>query len=462
LTTEVTDLNLTADPDLSAFVAAECTRLGVPGAAAGIIAGGTSYGCTHGVTDVDHPRPVDADTLFMIGSTTKTLTATAVMTLVRDGLVSLDDRLVKHLPELELMDGAARDAVTVGQLLDHTAGWRGDLEVETGWGDDALSRALRECVAKVPQTFPPGSMASYNNLALVVAGRLIEQLTGEGFEAAVHTRVLEPLGMADTFFFPWEVVTRPVATGHVTRDGLPAPAYTWPMSRASGPAGGAVSTLSDQLRYARFHLDGTCPGKPPLDDELRRSMQQPRVALPATLSGIGISWLLQTIDGRRLVTHGGNCSNLFVSSFALAPDEQFAVTVLTNSRGGGVLGGSVTKWAMEHYLGRLPTSPPDPLPLTPALVTDYVGRYDAGQWDLQVTESQGRLFVEMQLTDIPVGTPEEVLATFRAPPTEVVLAATDVLAPAASPGDTSGDFVRGADGQVAWLRYGLRLARRRA
>lgn len=455
------ELTLHEDDELTGLVAAECERLSVPGCAVGVIAGGVAYGACHGVTDVDHPVPVDGDTLFMIGSTTKTLTATTVMTLVQEGRLTLDDRVVDHLPELALQDGQAREQVTVGQLLDHTSGWRGDLEVDTGWGDDALSRTATEVAPTVPQLFAPGTNASYNNLALVLAGRLIEVVTGQGYEQAVRDRVLEPLGMTSTFFFPWEVATRSMAAGHVVQDGRAAPAYVWPMSRGMGPAGGAVSSLRDQLRYAQFHLDGTSAGAPPLSDELRSAMQAPRVSLPSVLSGVGASWLLRDRDGLRMVTHGGNCSNLYVSGFSLAPDEGLAVTGLGSSRGGGALSAAVTEWAVQRHLGRPAVAPPQVLPLSGELAADYVGLYDAGQWDLDVTASDGRLFVQMKLTDVPPDTPEQVLAAFGTPPAEVVLTAPDVVAPAASPAESAGDFVRGSDGAVQWLRYGLRLARRR-
>ncbi|MCW2570570.1 MAG: beta-lactamase [Frankiales bacterium] len=453
---------LQTDTALAAFLSEACGRLSVPGAAVGVVHGDREIAAAFGVTNVDRPLPVDADTLFMIGSTTKTITATALMTLVADGAVSLDDPLVGHLPDLELQDGAARDSVTVGQLLDHTAGWRGDVEVDTGWGDDAVARALPEILAKVPQVFAPGTMTSYNNLSLVVAGHLIERLTGSSYEAVVAERVFAPLGMTETFFFPWDVATRSMATGHVVRDGTATPVYSWPMTRGMGPAGGATSTVRDQLRYARFHLDGTAAGAAPLGDDLRLQMQQPRTPLPAALSGIGISWLLRDHTGLRMVTHGGNCSNLFVSAFAMAPDESFAVTVLTNSRGGSALGSSITEWAVEHYLGRQPAPSLPPLALPPELAAEYVGRYDAGQWDLDVSAKDGKLFVQLQLTDVPPDTPEDVLAAFQAPPAEVVLAAPDVIAPAATPAETSGDFLRDDKGQVKWLRHGLRLARRRS
>ena len=450
-----------SNADLAAFLATGCERLGVPGCAVGVIAGGRHVVTCHGVTDVRHPRAVDADTLFPIGSTTKTLTATALMSLVHDGSLSLDNPVVRHLPDFAPADPAVRDVVTVGQLFDHTAGWRGDIEADTGWGEDAIELAVREVLPRARQVFPPGATASYNNLSLVVAGRLLERVTGTSYEAVIRARVLEPLGMSATYFFPWEVATRPIATGHVPGDDGLAPAYTWPIPRGMNPAGGAISSVRDQLAYAQFHLDGHAAGTAPVSDQLRVAMQQPRVAMPSMLTGVGLSWLLKDRDGLRLVTHGGNCSNLFVSAFAIAPDEGFAVTVLTNSRGGTPLGASVTDWAIEHYLGRRPVSQVTPLPLTAGLIAEYAGRYDAGDWDWRVTTDDGRLFVGMDLTEIPPDTPEEVLAAFRQPPTEVVLVAPDVLAPAAAPAQSVGDFVRDDEGRIEFLRYGLRMAARR-
>ena len=449
------------DAELEEALREHCERLAVPGAAAGVLAGDRLLTASYGVTDVEHPVPVDADTLFPIGSTTKTLTATAVMTLVQEGRLSLDDRVVDHLPELVLQDERAQESVTVGQLLDHTSGWRGDVDEDTGWGDDALERAVAEVVSQMPQVFPVGAGASYSNTAVMVAGRLLEVVTGQSYDAVVRERVLTPLGMKDTWFFPWEVATRPLASGHVVRDGVPSPSHGWPIGRGMAPAGGAVSSVRDQLTYARFHVNGSCTGSSPLDDELRRAMQRPRVTLPAALSGIGTSWLLRDRGDVRLVTHGGNCSNLYVSAFALAPDEGFAVTTLANSRGGSALGSALTEWAVQHYLDRPPVPPRDPLPLTPELAEEYVGRYDAGQWDLDVTAREGRLFVQLRLTDIPPDTPEDVLAAFASPPAEHVLLAPDVIAPAGS-SESSGDFMRAEDGRVAWLRQGLRMARRHA
>lgn len=121
-------------PDvLEAEVARAALELGVPGVAVGIDHGGEREIVTYGVTSVDHGRPVDETTLFQIGSTAKTFTAAAIMVLVEQRLIELDRPVRRYVPELRLRDDSTAETLTVGQLLNHTAGWDGgDAWTDTG------------------------------------------------------------------------------------------------------------------------------------------------------------------------------------------------------------------------------------------------------------------------------------------------------------------------------------------
>jgi CubicO group peptidase (beta-lactamase class C family) len=130
-------------------------RYQVPGVAVGVWWQGREYLRGYGVTNVDHPLPVDADTLFRIGSTTKTFTATAMMCLVEQGRVDLAALAHEYLPELSLSDAVAAKSVTVRQLLNHSAGWMGDDYGDFGRGDDALARYV-SAMKQLPQLTPPG------------------------------------------------------------------------------------------------------------------------------------------------------------------------------------------------------------------------------------------------------------------------------------------------------------------
>jgi CubicO group peptidase (beta-lactamase class C family) len=449
----VTVLDSGRGTGLQAQLDKELTERPLPGCAVGVLHGDDTWVATGGVTSIDDPLPVTPDTLFLIGSVTKPLTATALMSLVAEGRLDLDDQVVRHLPELRLSDPAVRATVTVRQLLNHTAGWVGDVEVGASWADDALRRAVADVLPTLAQTTPPGQLASYSNSAYYVAGRLLEVLTGTTYEAAVRERVLVPLGMTDTFFFPWEVVGRRTVVGHATVDGTPQAFPRWPLQRGMHPAGGAVSTIADTLRFARYHLRGeTETARTPMSEQLRGTMQQPTVELRSTLTGIGLSWLLEDRNGVTVVGHTGNVDNLHLSSLMLAPEHDFAVVVLANARAGSGVSARLTDWAFEAFLGQPPRSgtPLDPVPPR----EEYLGRYDSGQWHLDVTTTDAGLAVAMVAPQVD----PEVAKLFDLPPTEVLLVDTDVVGPVVAPGETVGDFVRDSTGRVVGLRWGLRYS----
>jgi CubicO group peptidase (beta-lactamase class C family) len=451
-------LELADDADLDLLLKELQNKHGVPGLAAGVLVGDAAYASVAGVTSVRDPLPVDVDTLFFIGSTSKTMTATAVMALVEQGAIALDDPVRKHLPEFTLGDPAAAEAVTVRMLLNHTGGWRGDVSPITGWGDDALDRAVTEVVAHEPQLFAPGGHVSYNNSAVMVAGRLIEKVTQQPFENAVRNSVLAPLALTNTWFLPWEVAQRRLAVGHLVRDGVATPVPEWPLTRAIGPAGGAISSLADQLSYMRFHLAGFTDANAPITEDSRLLMQQQTASARSAVTGVGLSWLLNDRAGTRLVSHGGNVSNLQCSHFAMAPEATIGVTVLANSQAGAEIGRVVTDWALERHghIAPLPTLPR--VPLTTDLAADFVGRYDAGAWQLDVTQDGDELVLRTVIPGDEVSA--EVRELFEHSRTRLVPLGDDQVGVAERCTDAAGDFIRSDDGEVVWLRWGMRMSRR--
>ena len=140
---------------LSDFVAATAIKFGIPGAAVAWANGEEAYAC-HRVTSVDNALPIDRDTLYVLGSVTKTFTATALMRLVAEGKVELDAPVRRYIPELRLADEQAAAKVTVLNLLNHTSGLGWDLLVDTGEGDDALARFVAN-LAELELIAPPGN-----------------------------------------------------------------------------------------------------------------------------------------------------------------------------------------------------------------------------------------------------------------------------------------------------------------
>ena len=261
----------------------------------------------HGVTSIENPLPVDAGTLFQFGSTGKTFTSVAILRLAEAGKVDLDAPVRTYLPELRLRDAHVAETVTVLQLLNHTAGWEGDDFTDTGEGDDAIARYVGN-MAQLRQVTAPGFVVSYNNASLSLAGRIIERVTGQVYEHAMSELVLDPVGLHDTLFFANDVMTRRFAVGHRREeDGSIKVLRPWAMARSGNPMGGLSATAPDQIRWARFHLDGgrTRDGTQPVSSELICRMQEPTVHSPGSDLGdaVGISWLLSDIDGTKIVAH---------------------------------------------------------------------------------------------------------------------------------------------------------------
>src|SRR5829696_1836624 len=161
---------------LDAKVEAAMAQLQIPGVAVGVYYQGQEYVRGYGVTNVDYPRPVDEDTLFRIGSTTKTFTGTAIMRLVEEGRMALDAPVRTYLPRLRLADESVAARVTVRQLLNHSAGWLGEYYRDFGRGADALERYVAG-MAELPQLTPVGQVFAYNNAAIALAGHVVEAVT---------------------------------------------------------------------------------------------------------------------------------------------------------------------------------------------------------------------------------------------------------------------------------------------
>ncbi|MGE5224966.1 MAG: serine hydrolase domain-containing protein, partial [Omnitrophica WOR_2 bacterium] len=236
-------------------------RLKVPGVAIGVLNGDEEQTAGLGITNVDNPLPVTAGTLFQIGSITKTVTCTAIMKLVEEGKLSLDLPVRTYLPDLRLRDANAARQVTLRHLLTHTAGWEGDYFDDSGPGDDALASMVSR-LDRLHQITSPGTFFSYNNAGFYLVGRLIEIATGKPYEAVIKEMVLVPLGMKMSFFFPGDMMTYRVVSGHeaIYHNDVNEPkvARPWGLARAGNAVGGLVSTVNDLLRYARFHMgEGT-------------------------------------------------------------------------------------------------------------------------------------------------------------------------------------------------------------
>jgi len=412
-----------------------------PGVAVGMLHQGEEEVAGFGVTSIENPLEVTPDTLFQIGSITKTFTGTVAMRLVERGELDLDAALRTYLPHLKLSDADVAARVTMRHLLTHTGGWIGDYFDDVGPGEDALAR-ICSSMSELPQLTPLGDVWSYNNAGFYLAGRVIEVVTGLPYEQAVQELLLDPLGLEQTLFFAEDVMTRRFAVGHDRNNAVARP---WPIGRAHHPAGGLASTVRDLLRYARFHLGD---GEGILTRASLDQMQKIQVDVGSIFEYVGITWSMSSSTGARIVGHGGG-TNGQISLFFFAPERDFAFAVLTNQQRGN----EVTVTARGEALKAIGAAERDREEID-VDADEYVGAYTSPLFDVELKRENGSLVL---VTTSKGGFPKQDSPPLPSPPpVTVAFYAPDHLFVTEGPKGEA-EFLRAPDGTIAWFRVGGRI-----
>jgi CubicO group peptidase (beta-lactamase class C family) len=435
---------------LRALIQASMERFSVPGVAVGLAWGEAAYLEGFGVTSVENPLSVTPQTIFQLGSITKTVTATAVVQFVEQGRLTLDAPIRTYLPTFRLRDPIAMEQATLRDVLTHRGGWLGEFFEDCGPGDDALTRFV-ERLATVPQIAPLRHMYSHSHSGFCVAGRVLEQVTGQTYESVAAALILEPLAMKTSFFFPEQVVTHRFSVGHQIIRGSAVVAYPWWLGRSNNSGAGLMSTAEDMLRYARAHIGNSAESRGFLSDSSRELMQSPIAS--ATLDEfVGLSWFVRDYPQGRVLRHGGGTVGQ-VSTLYLVPQHEFALVLFANATTS--LNYEVASWVLEHALGIVQ---PRAAFLTAALgrgpvekLRHYEGTYEASVSRLKLQFLEGGLALEVTLVGVPHADPPPE----SPPPMRLGFIGPERVVVLDPPwNDMQGDFVRDRDGRVAWFRLG--------
>ncbi|HEU5416140.1 MAG TPA: serine hydrolase [Streptosporangiaceae bacterium] len=356
----------------------------------------------HGVLSKSTEVPVTTDSLFQIGSISKVWTTTLLMQLAEEGRADLDAPLSKALPGL-VLPGELAERATIRHLVTHTSGLDGDIFDDTGRGDDCVEKYVAR-LAGAGCTHPLGATFSYCNSGFVLAGRVVEVLTGKTWDAALAERLIRPLGLAGTCTLPEEALLHRAATGHIGEPGKPehvAPA--WSLPRAVGPAGLICSTAADVLTFARLHLAG---GQLPDSARLLAAgsvaaMQGKHADLPDSHTlgdSWGLGWMRFGWADHRLVGHDGGTIGQY-AFLRILPSQGLAVTLLTN---GGQARGLYQDLFREIFSDVAGVAMPSPLePPARALAADpgrYTGTYERVGLRTEIGERAGELTLRSTVT----------------------------------------------------------------
>jgi CubicO group peptidase (beta-lactamase class C family) len=232
---------------------------------------------TVGFADVAAKEPMKPDSLFWIASQSKSITAAALMMLVDDGKVKLDDPVEKYLPEFkDQMLSVKKDKeepmlkkpshpITVREILSHTSGLPFSSAKEQPTLDGLPLRDAVKSYAATPLTFEPGTKYSYSNAGINTAGRIIEVVSGMPYEDFLEKRLTGPLGMKDTTYWPNEDQVKRLAKAYKPNkdktdlEEIKISQLSYPLSdhkRYPMPAGGLFSTANDVACFCQMMLNG--------------------------------------------------------------------------------------------------------------------------------------------------------------------------------------------------------------
>jgi CubicO group peptidase (beta-lactamase class C family) len=280
---------------------------------------------TVGFMDIAGKKPMQADAMFWIASQSKSLTGAALMILVDEGKVKLDDPIEKFLPEFKTMWVAGeRDAeklvlkkprmpITVRQIMSHTSGMPFKSMIEDPTLDMLYLKDAVRSYAMTPLVHEPGSKYLYSNCGINTGGRIIEVVSGMPYEDFMQKRLFGPLGMKDTTFWPTEEQAGRIAKTYkpnAAKDGLQETKtgfLHYPLTdrrRQPMPGGGLFSTAGDVARFCQMVLNnGTLDGKRILSPEAVAAMTSKQTG-DEVKEGYGIGFSTGTAPGSSF-GHGG-------------------------------------------------------------------------------------------------------------------------------------------------------------
>jgi CubicO group peptidase (beta-lactamase class C family) len=312
----------------------------VPGLGVGIIKDGKVILAEgFGTRDTNTGLPLDSQSIFLIGSSTKPFTTTALAMLVDDGLVDWDAPVRTYVPTFGVHnDDYVSAYITVKDLVTHRTGVP---ESEVSWMGSTLTR--KEMVATIQNANLSVGFREkfqYNNTMFMAAGYVAGQVTTSTYEEVIHDRILEPLGMSRTEFTDLSEEDPPfrdnIAFPHVVEDGSVERIEFEFEGAAIRPAGTLASNIDDMLIWLRFNLNrGKHAGKEFLSESGFQQLVTPHMHISQprradAFQNYGLGWFLEIYNGHKVVHHTGGATGTNTQVLFM-PDDNIGMVLFTNA-----------------------------------------------------------------------------------------------------------------------------------
>lgn len=420
----------TLPDDFDVMIIADMKKWQAPGLGLAIVKDGkTVLAKGYGVRSIETNEPINADTVFQAGSTTKAFASMAVAMLVDEGLLSWDDPIIKHIPEFRMKDKYVQNNLTLRDAFSHNSGVSFLSNVNM-----FLSKSLDSAWAMMDVNGQQSSFRrkwDYNNTIFALSGRVIERVTGKSFHQFVRERILGPLGMNNSLLLDAEVAgAQNRAEAHQHLDGTDY-LITYPYIEYSQAAGMLNSTPNDMAKWMTFlTAGGKWQGKQLVSEANVREMLSPQMLLkpeniyPAAASyehdyyAYGLAWFVHDYMGKKVAMHTGSINGMS-AIIGLIPEQNIGVYVFINSDHieyrhalmykvfDMLLGNAGTDWSEKLYAVYHPDAKPVPAVSAVAAVADkpehpdvansaLVGTYDLeGSYPLIIRETNGKLIATL-------------------------------------------------------------------
>lgn len=345
---------------LDEFIAETMKTWKVPGLAIAVVQDGeVILAKGYGYRDVEKQLPVTPQTLFAIGSITKSFTVTAVGMLVDEGKLDWDQPVRTYLENFELHDPVATERMTPRDLVTHRSGLpRHDL---LWYGSDWSRRQLYERLRYLEPSKDLRSSYQYQNLMYMTAGYLVGQLSGKRWERFVRERILLALGMENSNFSVHDSQKSTEFSLPYSKEKEEVKLVPFRVIDEIGPAGSINSNVEEMIRYVQFHLDrGKLGEKRLLTESNAQQMQTPQMVMPGAIEydevghwSYGMGWAIGTYRGHKVVQHGGGIDG-FISRLSFMPRKKVGMIILTNLSGGNPVPTNVSRYVYDRLLGLEP------------------------------------------------------------------------------------------------------------
>lgn len=365
------------------YVKAQMQTQKIPGLSIAVVRDGEVVKAKgYGLANVELNVPASAETVYQSGSTGKQFTATAVMMLVEEGKLALDDKINKYF----LDSPESWNNITIRHLLTHTSGTT-DYPKDFDFRRDYTEAELLKKAQSIPLAFAPGEKWSYSNLGYVTLGILVSKVAGKFYGDFLQERIFKPLGMSSARIINESDIVMNRAAGYRMPKGeLKNQEWVSP----------AMNTTADGSLYLTV-LDMAKWDAALYTEKLLKKSSFDQIWTPVKLNNgltrpYGFGWAFADVRGHKIIEHGGAWQG-FTSHIARYVDDKLTIIVMTNRAGANP--GLIAHGIAELYNPDLAPAERKEAQVDPKVFEDYVGEYEVAPGVLMnITRDADKLWVQ--------------------------------------------------------------------